>query len=127
MKKGEIVVLNALLGKIKLPAMSGDELYEVLSAKSDIGKEAEAIEAKAEDFRKETKPEGVDEYNAKLSEPRVREWWDQYTAMRNRLMMEEHTGGIPQRCISKELLPKMVEGFSTEEAVIVMKHLLKEE
>lgn len=128
MKKGDIVALNAIFSqKVKLPAMSGAQLYEVLSAKADLSAEAEAIEAKAEKFRLDTKPAEVDEYNAKMSDPSVRDWWNSYVSMRSRLFEEPFDGKLPAPCIPRDLFPEMIVGLTTGEAELVFKYLVKSE
>lgn len=126
MKKGDVVALNAIFShKIKLPAMSGDQLYAVLSAKADLSKVAEEIEAKADKFRTDTKPAGVDEYAAKLSDPVVKAWFEQFGVMRARLFNEEFDGRLPDPCIDKDLFPAMAEGLTPAEAMLIMTYLVK--
>lgn len=125
MKNGELIALNNVFSKVKLPAMSGDNLFEILSAKADISLMAEEIEAKAEKFRVDTKPEGVDEYEAKMSDPKVAEWWNKYLSMRTRLFDEELAKSIPERSISRDIFANMIEGLTAGEAELIMKHLVK--
>lgn len=125
MKKGELIALNTVFSKVKLPAMSGDNLFEILSAKADISKMAEEIEAKAEKFRTDTKPADVDEYEAKMSDPKVAEWWNRYLSMRSRLFNEEMGKDIPEPSISRDLFAGMIEGLTAGEAELMMKHLVK--
>lgn len=128
MKKGEVIVLNVIFNdKIKLPAMSADQLYAVLSAKADLSKAAEEIEAKADKFRRDIKPAGVDEYAADLSDPAVKTWAKQFSAMRARLLDEDYEGTLPSPSIDKELFPSMAEGLTPREAVMIMDHLVKKE
>ena len=125
MKKGELIALNTVFSKVKLPAMSGDNLFEILSAKADISKMAEEIEAKAEKFRVDTKPADVDEYEAKMSDPKVAEWWNKYLSMRSRLFNEEMGKDIPEPSISRDIFTDMIEGLTAGEAELIMKHLVK--
>ena len=89
MKKGELIALNAAFGKLTLPDVRMDDLYPILSAKADIGKEAELIEEKAATFQRETKPEGAGDFEISLADPVNREWWNKSQAMRMRLYEEE--------------------------------------
>lgn len=125
MKKGELIALNTVFSKVKLPAMSGDNLFEILSAKADISKMAEEIEAKAEKFRVDTKPADVDEYEAKMSDPKVAEWWNKYLSMRSRLFNEDLEKDIPKPSISRDIFTDMIEGLTAGEAELIMKHLVK--
>lgn len=126
MKKGDVVVLNDIFSnKIKLPAMNADQLYAVLSAKIDLSKAAEEISSKADRFRMDTKPENVDEYNAKLADPVVREWYMKYNAMQQRLFDESFEGNLPAPCIDKDIFPEMIAGLTAGEAMIVMNNLVK--
>ena len=68
MKKGELIALNAAFGKMTLPDVRMDDLYPILSAKADIGKEAELIEEKAATFQRETKPEGAGDFEISLAD-----------------------------------------------------------
>ena len=48
MKNGEIVILNSIFGgEVKLPKMKGEDLYKVLTAKSEISSIVEEIQKKA--------------------------------------------------------------------------------
>lgn len=126
MKKGELIILNGILaGKIKLPALPGGELYELLSAKADLSALARQVEEKAESIRLSTKPEGVDEYLAPQDDPRVRQWTRVCAAMQTRLYNEELEGTLPPPCISREAFPKMCEGLPVGEAELLMKYLVK--
>lgn len=128
MKKGEVIVLNVLFSdKIKLPAMSGDQLYAVLSAKADLSIAAEEIEAKADKFRIDTKPKEVDEYAADMSDPAVKAWVRQFSVMRAKLLDEDFEGRVPSPCIDKDLFPSMAEGLTPREAMMIMNHLVKKE
>ena len=51
MKKGEIVIINSIFGgEIRLPKMKGEDLYKVLTAKSEISSIVEEIQKKAEEL-----------------------------------------------------------------------------
>ena len=126
MKNSEVVDLNAVFSnKMKIPAMSGDQLYALLSAKVDISRAAEGIEGKAQKSRDDTKPPGVDEYYAKMSDPRVREWYNRYVAMRARLLDEAYEGKMPDPPIERDMFPDMVQGLTPGEAILVMEYLVK--
>lgn len=126
MKKGELIALNAAFGKMTLPDVRMDDLYPILSAKADIGKEAELIEEKAATFQRETKPEGAGEFEISLADPVNREWWNKSMAMRARLLEEEAETKVSP-CIPRDLFAQMVKGLSTNEATLLMRHLVKKE
>ena len=125
MKKGELIALNAAFGKLTLPEMKMDDLYLVLSAKADIGKEAEAIEMKAVTFQRETKPEGAGDFEISLADPVNREWWNKSQAMRMRLYEEEAETKV-EPCIPRDLFAQMAKGLTTAEATLVFTHLVKQ-
>ena len=126
MKKGELIALNAAFGKMTLPDVRMDDLYPILSAKADIGKEAELIEEKAATFQRETKPEGAGDFEISLADPQNREWWNKSMAMRARLLEEEADTKVSP-CIPRDLFAQMVKGLSTNEATLLMRHLVKKE
>ena len=125
MKKGELIALNAAFGKLTLPEMKMDDLYLVLSAKADIGKEAEAIEMNAVTFQKETKPEGAGDFEISLADPVNREWWNKSQAMRMRLYEEEADTKV-EPCIPRDVFAQMAKGLTTAEATLVFTHLVKQ-
>lgn len=125
MKKGELIALNMAFGKLTLPDMKMDDLYLVLSAKADIGKEAEAIEMKAVTFQKETKPEGAGDFEISLADPINRDWWNKSQAMRMRLYEEEAETKV-EPCIPRDLFAQMAKGLTTAEATLVFTHLVKQ-
>jgi len=128
MTNAELLTLNAVFGqKMKLPALDKDRFYKLLSVKAALSEKAEQIEKRAEMFRKETMPAGVDEYAVKLSDPAAREWWNSYMAMRSRLVAEEAEGTQPERVIPRDLFPDMAEGLTAAEAELVMQHLVETE
>ena len=126
MKKGELIALNAAFGKMTLPDVRLDDLYPILSAKADIGKEAEAIEMKAATFQRDTKPEGAGDFEISLANPVNREWWNKSQAMRMRLYEEEAETKV-EPCIPRDVFAQMVKGLSTNEATLLMRHLVKKE
>lgn len=125
MKKGELIALNAAFGKLTLPEMKMDDLYLVLSAKADIGKEAEAIEEKAATFQRETKPEGAGDFEISLADPANRDWWNKSMAMRARLLEEEADTKV-EPCIPRDVFAQMAKGLTTAEATLVFTHLVKQ-
>lgn len=125
MKKGELIALNAAFGKLTLPEMKMDDLYLVLSAKADIGKEAEAIEMKAVTFQKETKPEGAGDFEISLADPINRDWWNKSQAMRMRLYEEEAETKV-EPCVPRDVFAQMAKGLTTAEATLVFTHLVKQ-
>ena len=126
MKKGELIALNSAFGKLTLPEMKMDDLYLVLSAKADIGKEAEAIEEKAVTFQRETKPEGAGDFEISLADPQNREWWNKSQAMRMRLYEEESDLKIDP-CIPRDVFAQMAKGISMNEAALLMRYLVRKE
>ena len=125
MKKGELIILNGIFSnKMKRPALSGDELYTLLSAKADISALAKGIEDKAENIRLSTKPDGVDEYTADQRDPRVQQWMQQYLPMQTRLYNEELEAELPAKCIQRDAFAQMCAGLTPGEAELVMKHLV---
>lgn len=125
MKKGEVIILNGVFSnKIKLPVMTGEELYAILSAKADISKVAEEIEKKAESFKMGIKPEGVDEFTAKATDPKVIEWMEKYIPLQNRLYNEAFEGTLPHPCIPKGLFVSMCAGLTPGEAELIVKYLV---
>lgn len=126
MKKGELIALNMAFGKLTLPDMRMEDLYPILSTKADIGKEAEFIEEKAATFQKETKPEGAGDFEISLADPVNREWWNKSQAMRMRLYEEEAETKV-EPCIPRDVFAQMVKGLSTNEATLLMRHLVKKE
>ena len=125
MKKGELIALNMAFGKLTLPDMKMDDLYLVLSAKADIGKEAEAIEMKAVTFQKETKPEGAGDFEISLADPINRDWWNKSQAMRMRLYEEEAETKV-EPCVPRDVFAQMAKGLTTAEATLVFTHLVKQ-
>lgn len=126
MKKGELIALNVAFGKLTLPDMRMEDLYPILSTKADIGKEAELIEEKAATFQRDTKPEGAGDFEISLADPANRDWWNKSMAMRARLLEEEAETKV-EPCIPRNLFAQMVKGLSTNEATLLMRHLVKKE
>ena len=126
MKKGELIALNAAFGKLTLPDMRMEDLYPILSTKADIGEEADAIEAKAAKFRDDTKPKTAGDFEISLADPANRDWWNKSMAMRARLLEEEADTTVSP-CIPRDLFAQMVKGLSTNEATLLMRHLVKKE
>lgn len=125
MKKGEVLVLNAILSRIAVPEMDPGQLYDYLSMKVDLEKSVDEIQEKAEALRKKTKPESVDENDIKDDDPNVKEWQKTYTEMYNRLLEEPYEGAEIKKCLTKESLAGVVKGLPTNEAVFVFKHIAK--
>lgn len=126
MKKGELIALNAAFGKLTLPDMRMEDLYPILSTKADIGEEADAIEAKAAKFRDDTKPKTAGDFEISLADPVNRDWWNKSMAMRARLLEEEAETKV-EPCIPRDIFAQMVKGLSTNEAALLMRHLVKKE
>lgn len=125
MKKGELLALNHIMGKVTIPEMTPDELYDYLSVKADMEKEVEVLNAKIEIFRKETKPEDVDENDIQEGDPKVEEWNRKYSEMYSRLLNEEHMAELP-KCITRNVFPHIAKGMTTNEAVLLRKYLVKD-
>lgn len=81
---------------------------------------------KAVTFQKETKPEGAGEFEISLADPINRDWWNKSMAMRARLLEEEADTKVSP-CIPRDLFAQMVKGLSTNEATLLMRHLVKKE
>ena len=125
MKKGEIVIINSIFGgEIRLPKMKGEDLYKVLTAKSEISSIVEEIQKKAEELKNGVKPESVDEYSMQESDPAVQEWMRRYIPMQNRLYNEEYEGEFPEPCIPREAFPEMIEGLTPGKAELLLKYLV---
>lgn len=125
MKKGEIVIINSIFGgETRLPKMKGEDLYKVLTAKSEISSIVEEIQKKAEELKNGVKPESVDEYSMQESDPAVQEWMRRYIPMQNRLYNEEYEGEFPEPCIPREAFPEMIEGLTPGKAELLLKYLV---
>ncbi len=125
MKKGEIVIINSIFGgETRLPKMKGEDLYKVLTAKADISAIVEGIQKKAEELKNGVKPESVDEYSMRESDPAVQEWMRRYIPMQNKLYNEEYEGEFPKPCIPREAFPEMIEGLTPGKAELLMKYLV---
>lgn len=125
MKKGEIVIINSIFGgEIRLPKMKGEDLYKVLTTKSEISSIVEEIQKKAEELKNGVKPESVDEYSMQESDPAVQEWMRRYIPMQNRLYNEEYEGEFPEPCIPREAFPEMIEGLTPGKAELLLKYLV---
>lgn len=126
MIKAQLIELNGVFGKLQIPEMGMDDLYAVLTVKSEINDEVEAIEAKSAKFRDETKPKTAGDYQISLENPENKAWWDKFVAMRMRLLNEEaETSIVP--CIPREAFAKMAGGLSTNEAAMMYKYLVRKE
>lgn len=125
MKKGEVISLDIILGKVNVPEMKPDQLYNYLSMKVDLEKQAQDIQSKAEALRKKTKPEEVDENQIDYEDPKVKEWEKQYKEMYVRLMDEPYDGPEIKPCIDKECLVSIMKGLTTNEAAFIFKYISK--
>ena len=61
-----------------------------------------------------------------LADAANRDWWDKSMAMRARLLEEEADTKVSP-CIPRDLFAQMVKGLSTNEATLLMRHLVKKE
>ncbi len=126
MRKGELIVLNAIFsGKVRLPKLTGDTLYGILSAKADISRLAEGINGKAEAIKRDTMPEGVDPYSVSEEDPAVKAWVAAYVPMQNRLYNEELEAELPAPCVPREVFPDLCEGLTPGEAEMLLKYIVK--
>lgn len=127
MKNGELFRLNEALAKIVIPqTMKVDELFDYLSAKTDIEKAVEPIMDKISKFRDETIPEGVDETSLLNKDPKSIAWAAKFNNMQNKLMEQDYDGEPLKPCLSKDNFAKMAGGLQTFEAVLVMKYLVNQ-
>lgn len=125
MKNGEIIIINSTLGmEAHLPKMKGEDLYKVLTAKSEISSIVEEIQKKAEELKNGTKPESVDPMNFQEDDPDVIEWKKQFIPMQNKLYNEEYEGKFPEPCIPRDAFPDMVVGMSAGNAELLLKYLV---
>ena len=125
MKKGEIVIINSIFGsEIRLPKMKGEDLYKVLTAKSEISSIVEEIQKKAEELKNGTKPESVDPMKFQEDDPDVIEWKQKFIPMQNKLYNEEYEGKFPDPCIPRDAFPDMIVGMSAGNAELLLKYLV---
>lgn len=125
MKNGEIIIINSTLGmETHLPKMKGEDLYKVLTAKSEISSIVEEIQKKAEELKNGTKPETVDPMKFQEDDPDVIEWKKQFIPMQNKLYNEEYEGKFPEPCIPRDAFPDMVVGMSAGNAELLLKYLV---
>ena len=125
MKNGEIIIINSIFGgEIRLPKMKGEELYKVLTAKSEISSIVEGIQKKAEELKNGTKPESVDPMNFQEDDPDVIEWKKQFIPMQNKLYNEEYEGKFPNPCIPRDVFPDMIIGMTPGNAELLLKYLV---
>ena len=125
MKNGEIIIINSTLGmETHLPKMKGEDLYKILTAKSEISSIVEEIQKKAEELKNGTKPESVDPMNFQEDDPDVIEWKKQFIPMQNKLYNEEYEGKFPDPCIPRDAFPDMIVGMSAGNAELLLKYLV---
>lgn len=125
MKNGEIVIINSIFGsEIHLPKMKGEDLYKILTAKSEISSIVEEIQKKAEELKNGTKPESVDPMNFQEDDPDVIEWRRQFVPMQNKLYNEEYEGKFPDPCIPRDVFPDMIIGMTPGNAELLLKYLV---
>lgn len=125
MKKGEIVIINSIFGsEIRLPKMKGEDLYKILTAKSEISSIVEGIQKKAEELKNGTKPESVDPMNFQEGDPDVIEWKKQFIPLQNKLYNEEYEGKFPGPCIPRDAFPDMIVGMSAGNAELLLKYFV---
>lgn len=125
MKNGEIIIINSTLGmETHLPKMKGEDLYKVLTAKSEISSIVEEIQKKAEELKNGTKPESVDPMKFQEDDPDVIEWKKQFIPMQNKLYNEEYEGKFPEPCIPRDAFPDMIVGMSAGNAELLLKYLV---
>ena len=125
MKNGEIIIINSTLGmETHLPKMKGEDLYKILTAKSEISSIVEEIQKKVEELKNGTKPESVDPMNFREDDPDVIEWKKQFIPMQNKLYNEEYEGKFPDPCIPRDAFPEMIVGMSAGNAELLLKYLV---
>lgn len=125
MKNGEIIIINSVLGmETHIPKMKGEDLYKILTAKSEISSIVEEIQKKAEELKNGTKPESVDPMKFQEDDPDVIEWKMRFIPMQNKLYNEEYEGKFPDPCIPHDAFPDMIVGMSAGNAELLLKYLV---
>lgn len=119
MLNGELIAINNIISGIQMPSnVTTDDLFDFLSAKSDMESSVEDLNRKIETFRKESKPAGDEE--VKEGSKEWQEWDDKFQSLYVKLANEENTTFQP-RPISRELFTSLVKGKTVVEVMLMKK------
>lgn len=119
MLNGELIAINNIISGIQMPSdVTTDDLFDFLSAKSDMESSVEDLNRKIETFRKESKPAGDEEMKEGSKE--WQEWNDKFQSLYVKLANEENTTFQP-RPISKALFTSIAKGKTVAEIMLMKK------
>lgn len=107
MKKGELLVLNKVLGGITVPEVSEDDFYKIITCKVEISTESDKIIASIEKMR--TEAEG-----------------DKLNTLINRFLDEQVKGDDIYKKIPKSVYQSLCKGITIDEAMLLKKYLIKD-